>query len=408
MASGAESGDILHDRIRLERRLGIGGFSAVWRGTDLETNEAIAVKILHADHEDTPGAVERFRQELQILKRLRHESITPAYLDRTDAPPRFFTLEYVKGETLQARLARFSEDGRHIPLAGVAWLCDRIASALTHAHDHAVVHRDVKPLNVMVNGARQAPFVKVLDFGAAKQLDGATFDPTTIGRVIGSIAYLTPEQLRSRDTVGRTDQFALAVLLYEALTLTRAWATTADGAPLPFHVRIGDHTSQLDLMRRILRGERPRATSVRRELPSSIDEVLMRAMARDPDERFESTEAFRNAFRVALLDAPELTVASSVEDPSTVGGFEDDGPTKLIATNELVDTLSGSLDVPSLESTATRELPALDEPDGEKMRIRAAVTESRDLAETVDEYEDSGLTETMEEALSTAPSKPGN
>ncbi|MEQ8279322.1 MAG: serine/threonine-protein kinase [Deltaproteobacteria bacterium] len=414
MAEHLAEGAVLDGRIRLERRLGSGGFSSVWRATELTTDAAVAVKILHAGHEATVGAVERFRQEAELLSSLEHQSIARAYLDRTTSAPRFFTLEYVEGETLQARMQRRSAKRHAIPLIGIAWLCDRICDALACAHEHAVVHRDLKPANIMVNAPRKPPFVKVLDFGAAKSLDNERFDPTTIGRVIGSIAYMTPEQMRQRPVDGRTDQFALAVILYELITLRRAWATDVYGEPLVAHASIGDANSQLDIMKRILRGERPRASAVRDDVPASVDEVLVRGMSTSPEERFEDITTFRGAFRAAMLDAPELMPAWNPSDEMETGPFDDAGPTASVSGP--VETVVQGMNTPDAEVPSTTELPQLlddgsiaatDRGPAIPAGIAAADTVVGDFEETADELDDISLTATLEAPPSTGGAQRG-
>lgn len=399
MASGPVEGDVLKGRIRLETRLGTGGFSSVWRGTDLPTNRTVAVKILHPEQAAISGCVERFEQEAELLSRLAHTSIARAYDDDTRSAPRFFTLEYVPGETLQARLRRCSERSRPIPLAGVAWILNQIAGALAYAHRQNIVHRDLKPANVMVNAPHAPPFLKVLDFGAAKELEGSRFDPTTVGRVIGSIAYMAPEQLRSLDVDGRTDQFALAVMMFEILTLRRAWAFDADGAPLPVHESIGTHNSQLDIMKRIVRGERPRVGELRPNVPEGVDAALIRAMSPQPNLRFTTIDEFREAFYIALLDAPEMAPAWGVEDVADTRPIDDpkgidDGPTKTGPVERSIETLVGGVDAPEPEMPSTAELPQLvwEAPlpttRARRRGVKAAETEVRDLEATEDDLSD--------------------
>lgn len=354
-------GEVLEGRVRLEKQLGHGGYSSVWRATDLVTNEQVAVKILHVEQGD-PKTVARFEQEAEILARLEHESIARAFTLGKAGPRRFFTLEYVPGQTLQSRIFSRSESDRHIPLSGVAWLVNGIANALAYAHAHGVVHRDLKPSNIMVNAPRDRPYVKVLDFGAAKALEGAKFDPTTVGRVIGSIAYMAPEQLRSKPVDGRIDQFALAVMLFEMLTLHRVWAWDEDGGLLPFHRIMGDTNSQMDIMVRIVRGERPSVRSLRPDVPVELDRVLRRALAPSPADRFPTMSEFREAVQIAMLDSnnaepPGMGTApmwASGGAEIASGAFDDAAPTK---APRIEETVTGDLRFASRKGSTTTELP---------------------------------------------------
>lgn len=306
---------MLKGRVRLIERLGTGGFCSVWRGLDLRTQQTVAVKVLHGHHEGTSDSAERFRQEFELLSRLDHACIARAHRDDTDAPPRFFTLEYISGEPLQARLRSCSKQGQMFPLRAVAWICARLAQALAHAHAHNIVHRDLKPANIMVNPPNSRPFAKVLDFGTAKALQGSRFDPTTVGRVIGSTCYMSPEHLMCQGVDGRSDQFALAAVTYEMLTLCRTWAVDADGSPLPFHKSLAGHNSQLQIMQRIARGPRPAAAEVRTDLPAAVDGVLQRGMAIQPGLRFDTIGDFDAALQLAMLDVVD---ASQVPEQPTI------------------------------------------------------------------------------------------
>lgn len=320
------AGDVLDGLVRLEERLGLGGFCSVWRGVDLVTDRHVAVKILHAEHADAPVIRERFEREAAILAALDHPAIPRVFHDATRSASRFFTMEFIRGETLQARLVRHSKLGRPIPLAGIAWILNQIVGPLAYAHANHVVHRDLKPANVMVNEPRGSPSLWVLDFGAAKEIDRDSADPTTVGRVIGSVGYITPEQIRSEATDGRTDQFALAVIVYEALTLRRAWAYDDTGAQLRAHVPLGRHNTQVDIMKRILRGPRPHVRDLRPEVPAGVDDAIVRALAPRPGMRFTSIEAFRDAVYVALLEDPSVAPRWD----SGIDGFDDAGPTRSI------------------------------------------------------------------------------
>lgn len=352
MERTAGVGALFGERTRLEQCLGQGGFSSVWRGVDVTSDEVVAVKILHRRHRADLGVVERFRQEAELLSKLHHPCIARAFTNGTQEATPFFTLEYVQGEDLQDRLRRHSSRGRPIPLAGAGWVCERIADALSYAHGHAVIHRDLKPANIMVNAKGQAPFVKVMDFGAAKALESTTFAPTTVGRVIGSVAYLTPEQLRRAPVDGRTDQFTLAVILYEMLTLRRAWGLDASGQPMPFHLAIGDHNSQLDIMRRILRAPRPRVSDVRPDAPDAVDAVLARAMALNPGDRYPTIEAFCEAFRFALLEASARPLGTKRPRDA-----EETGPTLELPFESTVDLRGAPADlVMPITETAEQDL----------------------------------------------------
>lgn len=256
------SSDVLAGRYVLEGRIGSGGTGAVWRAHDRVLGRAVAVKLLHAELADDPDATARFRAEATAAARLTHPHTVMVFDIGRHGDRDFLVMELVEGRTLEALLA----DGPLSP-GTVAALGSQLGRALGAAHARGLVHRDVKPANVLVTAAGVP---KVTDFGIAHALGDATTRLTASGDVVGTARYLAPEQLRDDPVDPRTDLYALGLLLHHAAT----------GEP-PF----GEGGAVEVAMRRMTT-TLPRVTELRHDVPPALDEVIMRATQLDPDDRF--------------------------------------------------------------------------------------------------------------------------
>ena len=255
---------------RVISRLGEGGMGTVYRATDTMLDRDVALKVLRPELARQASLVERFRAEAVALARLRHEHIAALYgLDR-QGDELVMVMEFVSGETLEARLAR---------LGPMNWqeaipIMRGVLAALGHAHVRGVVHRDIKPANVMVDSDGT---VKVMDFGIAR-LMGETRQ-TRAGVAIGTPSYMAPEQLRGEDVDGRTDLYAAGALLFELLTGRVAFEADSD----------------YSLMMQQL-NEAPRQPStITPGVPRALDAAVARAMAKRPTQRFGTATDFSRA-----------------------------------------------------------------------------------------------------------------
>ncbi|HEV3475124.1 MAG TPA: protein kinase [Actinomycetota bacterium] len=259
---------ILNDRYRVEGVLGEGGMSSVWRGVDTVLGRPVAIKVLRPRRGDD-SFVARFRREAQAAAALNHPNIVSVYDTGSDDGVQYIVMELVEGETLADLLRR---EGR-LPPQRAAEIGAAIAQALHAAHGAGLVHRDVKPGNVMVTPAGE---VKVMDFGIARAAADDTLTQT--GTVVGTAAYLAPEQARGGKADPRSDAYALGCVLYEMVT----------GTP-PF---TGDSAVQVAYQHV---NEEPRSPSEIVPVPADLEAVIMRALAKDPDQRFPSAKAMLNA-----------------------------------------------------------------------------------------------------------------
>jgi len=260
---------------RIVEKLGDGGMGAVFRAVDEMLDREVAIKVLRPELARNAALIERFRQEAIALARLNHPRIATLHgLERHEASF-LMIMEYVRGETLEAIVQRSG----HLAWPRAAELCAATLDALDHAHDKGVVHRDIKPANIMLatNGA-----VKVMDFGIARLMGKSR--QTQIGHAVGTPMYMAPEQLRGEEVDGRTDLYAAGAVLFELVTGRMAFEAESDYA----------------LMMKQLNEPPPAASSLVREIPAVIDEIIQRAMAKRREDRFPHASAFREALEGAI------------------------------------------------------------------------------------------------------------
>ena len=256
---------------KVVRLLGEGGMGQVWQATDTQLNRQVALKILPDAFAADPDRLARFTREAQILARLNHPNIAAIYGIEESEGTRALVLELVEGPTLADRIAHGA-----MPIEDALPIARQIAEALEAAHEQGVIHRDLKPANIKV---KDDGTVKVLDFGLAKALDPAPdVDPdesptltaaaTQMGVIMGTAAYMSPEQARGKPVDKRADIWAFGVVLYEMLASGRAF----------------DGTNTTDILGAVLKLD-PDWAALPRELPDALRKVLDRCLAKDPDRR---------------------------------------------------------------------------------------------------------------------------
>jgi serine/threonine-protein kinase len=271
-------GDVLADRYELEELAGSGGMSTVYRAHDRVLERTVAVKILHQRYNDEDEYVERFRREARMAAGLSHHNIVTV-IDRGEHEGRqFIVFEYVDGDNLKEVVDREGP----MPVERVLTLGIQIATALSFAHASGLVHRDVKPQNVLLNGDGTA---KVTDFGIARSLDVGK-GVTQTGTVLGTSDYIAPEQAQGQSVGERTDVYSLGVVLYELLT----------GA-LPFK---GDNFVAVAMKH--INEAAPRVSERRPDVPQRLDDAIAVALAKEPDARFARMEDFRRELQACLAE----------------------------------------------------------------------------------------------------------
>lgn len=249
--------------------LGRGGFAIVYSVRDLRLNRYLAVKVMRPDLVDSPMVVDRFNREARLVAQLDHPNILPVSFAGEGAGLVYYAMPRVKGQTLREHLRQ----ERRLPVALAAHIFGEVGRGLHHAHVHGVLHRDVKPANIMLE---QTGKVLLLDFGIAKALSGDGGTTTTSGLIIGSVEYMSPEQAAgSKDLDARTDVYALGTVGYEMLT-----------GQLPF---LGDGVRQL--LAKQAAEAAPDVRQARPDVPLSLASAIGGCLVRDPRARWATAEA---------------------------------------------------------------------------------------------------------------------
>ena len=276
------AGKILDERYQVDRRMGEGGMSYVYRGRDVETGQVVALKILLPRLSRDPSAVQRLRREAAIAERLNHPNVCPI-LRLGETPDRmlYLVMPYLEGEPLSDR------EAAHGPfsLAEGIPLLVQVCQGLQHAHDLGIVHRDLKPENIMLvpdSGQPGDTKAVVMDFGLAKQRRAGPelAKLTATGIVLGTPEFMSPEQIRGKPLDGRSDVYALGVLAFELFT-----------GQLPFSGK-----SAQDTMIARLRGGPRRLRQIREDLPSKLEAVIERCLVVDAGGRYQSMAELGYAF----------------------------------------------------------------------------------------------------------------
>src|ERR1700704_424506 len=259
-------GTTLNGRYRLEARIGAGGMSTVYRATDETLQRQVAIKLMNREVASESDQLERFRREARAVAQLSHPHIVGVIDAGEDESRPYIVFGYVGGETLKERIRRL---GR-LPIAEAVAYAIEISRALGAAHARHIVHRDVKPQNVLIDEEGSA---KVTDFGIARTLDeeGLTAD----GRVLGTTDYVSPEQALGQSVTGQSDLYSLGIVLYEMLT-----------GQVPF----SGETPVAVAMRHV-REQVPDVQALRPEVSAATASVVDRAVAKDLDYRYHDAGA---------------------------------------------------------------------------------------------------------------------
>ena len=282
---------------RLVRKLGEGGMGSVYLGEHMQIGSKVAVKFLHEHFASNEALVQRFLAEARAVNLIGHENIINIF-DMNVLPPRrhYLVMEYLQGVSLGSLLKSPILPSTAVPL--LTQVCD----ALHAAHTHGVIHRDLKPENIFLLRRERMPwFVKVLDFGIAKLLErGPAQALTSAGALIGTPEYMAPEQWRGQQVDGRTDLYALGIIAYTLLTGRQPFSGKGLGELLQAHL------TQAPVP--------PRAVCP--EVPTVLSDVVMRAMARRPEDRFQDALELRAALERAMASsAGNVSPAPSARTP---------------------------------------------------------------------------------------------
>ncbi|MEP7189894.1 MAG: protein kinase, partial [Roseiflexaceae bacterium] len=248
---------ILNDRYELEQKIGEGGMARVYRGRDLRLNRQVAIKVLHSHFASDANFLQRFHHEAQAAANLRHPNIVDVYDVGQDADMHYIVMEYVAGSDLKALLMRSGA----LPIEQAVYVGECVANGLEAAHRIGMVHRDIKPQNIIVGEQGQ---VKITDFGIAKSSLSTALTET--GVTFGTADYISPEQARGQTATPRSDLYSLGVTLYETLTNR-----------LPFS---GD--SSIAVAMQHVSADPPPPRMYNPRIPPQLESLVLRALSKDP------------------------------------------------------------------------------------------------------------------------------
>jgi beta-lactam-binding protein with PASTA domain/tRNA A-37 threonylcarbamoyl transferase component Bud32 len=288
------------NRYKLIEKLGGGGMSVVWKAYDLVLDRNVALKVLRPEMSEDEEFIRRFRREAQSVASLSHPNIVNIYDVGEDRGLYFIVMELIEGETLRDKLKR---EGA-LDTTEALEIASQICEALSHAHNRRIIHRDIKPQNILLtkNG-----HVKVADFGIARAL--GAISTTSRDLVVGSAPYLSPEQAKNGVVSNRSDIYSLGVVLFEMLTGKQPFAGDSPVAVALQHVQ----------------SEPPPIRKVKPSLPERVANVVTKALKKNPEERFSSVDEMRREMGFILAKAGwDPAPGTAREDAPASGGPEED------------------------------------------------------------------------------------
>ena len=319
-AASDDVGRLIGERYRLQAVIGRGGMATIYRARDEQGGSLVALKLLRPEIAADVDLAERFRREALAASALDHPNIVPCLGTGTDPAGPYLVMALVDGEDLTTRLRRETT----LPPADVARIGLDVARALGVAHQRGIVHRDVKPGNILI--ARDGHAL-VTDFGIARLADDA--EGSVPGTILGSVQYFSPEQARGDTTTPASDVYGLGLVLYEALTGRRPWS--------------GETSAAIALAR--IGAPAPSARALRADVPVALDSVVMRAMDPDPLRRYPDGTALAAALE-RLLVAPAAPPRAPRAAPSAATGSNDASrptpPLPAVETPALLAASTGS------------------------------------------------------------------
>ncbi len=273
-------GRVLDTRYRIESFLARGGMATIYRGADLRLDRTVAIKVMHPSFASDPGFVERFEREARAAARLNSPYAVAVHDQGNDAGVTYLVMEYVPGHTVRDVLRTHGA----LPPAQALAIVDPVLQALAAAHRAGYIHRDVKPENVLISDDGR---VKVTDFGLARAIEGPDSGKTH-GLLLGTVAYLSPEQVEHDRTDARSDVYSAGILLFELLT-----------GQVPF-----SGSTPMQVAYRHVHEDVPTPSAVRPGIPPGVDALVMHATRRDADARFGNADEFLAGVRAERANLP--------------------------------------------------------------------------------------------------------
>jgi tetratricopeptide (TPR) repeat protein/predicted Ser/Thr protein kinase len=282
-------------KYRLIEQLGRGGFASVYKAYQPRLDRYVAVKVLHPHLVEGEDFLARFEREAKAVAGLRHPRIIIVHDFDVDDNTYFMVMEFIEGQSLKERMEELTAAKKHMPLAEVQRIIDDVASALDYAHGRGMLHRDIKPSNVVINKSGDS---FLADFGIARILSNTQF--TATGALIGTPAYMSPEQGQGLSVSSASDVYSLGVMLYELLV-----------GRVPF-----DADTPLAIIFKHISDALPSVRAFRPELPEALERVTYKALAKHPEDRYQKPGELAQALRDALASEHKAETVARTPEPA--------------------------------------------------------------------------------------------
>ena len=288
-------GKIFNNRYKIIEKLGSGGTSIVYKGQDLLLNRMVTIKILREEYANNADFVRRFRHEAQAVASLSHSNIVSVYDVGFEESMHYIVMEFVEGESLKDYIRRKGV----LPVPEACNIISQILAGVQHAHEHGIIHRDIKSHNILLSKDGRA---KVTDFGIAVGMSDVTLTYNTSSRIMGSVHYISPEQVQGQPVTEKSDIYSVGVVFYEMLT-----------GRLPF---LGE--TPISIAMQHVQGELIPPHQINPKVPMGISYVVMRAMRKNPETRYDSAREMADAVRAAYEGIGSAAEANSFTEDKII------------------------------------------------------------------------------------------
>jgi serine/threonine protein kinase len=356
-------------KYKLLKLLGRGGMAEVYKARHPTLDRDVTVKILHQHLVEGEGFLARFEREAKAVAAMRHPNIVQIFDYEATEDANYMVMEFVDGGTLQDRMSHLVKEGKFLPVPELLSILNQVAAALDYAHGRGVLHRDVKPSNILLDTSGNA---FLTDFGIARILSGSQV--TATGVMIGTPTYMSPEQGTGEELTAASDLYSLGIIVYELLS-----------GKVPF----SSDTTPLAVIHKHVSQPPPGLRTLRESLPLAAEQAVLKALAKKPGERYRSAEEFVRALEKALpgeairaLDGAEGRKAIPVSKQPTMVMEEEVAPSRAQLPTEVMEfTPAENAPWPTPETQETPE-PVHSEPAGEGKPAPAVESPHKEIRET--------------------------